>query len=223
MSISFLFLKIFENVMKKGDNRNIVYIIVFNLMKNKGWITIAVGVLLMIIIIMLIVLITRKKHHNLLIENLPEEVDGLTTMSMEPFTEGDFTYRFEGIDWMIESQDEVGARMPLTHLAWTLDTFSRRDGGVPVTLRRPFDLGTVAAQNCIEIEHLSYDTTMETGIPLSFLQCAGETEEGLPFPIDYVVFQEGKNVVVKTRARITPTSEVGFETIMSRDLTQLVE
>lgn len=112
----------------------------------------------------------KKRQQDESIEEVVE-AEGVRAGEMQAFSEGEFTYRFEGIAWTIEAEDEARVSIPVTSLAWTFENFSRRDNGIFVKFNKPFKLGSVQGI-CSEVVMLDYDTNSESGIPLSFVQCA---------------------------------------------------
>jgi hypothetical protein len=162
----------------------------------------------------------KKRQQDESIEEVVE-AEGVRAGEMQAFSEGEFTYRFEGIAWTIEAEDEARVSIPVTSLAWTFENFSRRDNGIFVKFNKPFKLGSVQGI-CSEVVMLDYDTNSESGIPLSFVQCAHVQNEET-WMSEYGVFQEGKNIVVKNRSGQELKKKTPFVTLTSKDMTQIVE
>jgi membrane protein implicated in regulation of membrane protease activity len=194
-------------------------------MKNKvlnivGWL-IAVAVLVVIIWAIARGGDGDKKRRMNEESSMADEVAGVRAQEMEAFTEGEFTYRFEGIQWFIEADDEPGVSVPVTRLSWMLDNFSRRDNGVMVTFGNPYKLSAIQGM-CSEVMNLEYDPALEEGIPLSFVECQS-TQGDETVTSEYIVLQEGKNVVVKSRSGVDLAQDTPFVLLTSKDLTQIVE
>ncbi|MCD8495052.1 MAG: hypothetical protein LRY41_00150 [Candidatus Pacebacteria bacterium] len=185
---------------------------------------IVAGVLLVILVIILIIVFSKSSGNTPEFIDLDQEqelvdgFEGIPTRPMQVFTEGEFTYSFDGIKWIVEADDEPGVGIPLTRLAWTLDNFSRRRDGIPVTLRNPFRLGTIIG-NCEERNRLTYNARRESGIPLAYMQCSVPSRGEI---IDYAIFQENHTLVVKMRTQSLGDSPRPFEKVSSFNLTQLV-
>lgn len=144
-----------------------------------------------------------------------ETTTGNQTKPMEAVIDGEFTYRFEGIDWQFETADEEGVGIPITRVNMMFENFTRRDGAPYVSFGNPYKFGIYEGL-CSEVEALDFDTEVEAGIPLGFVECVWQ-EEGTQIAL----FQEGNIIVAKSRQI---QSEDGlFKRVSSIDLTTVVQ
>lgn len=195
-----------ENTLKKTPHK-----------KTVGFIIFAVVALVLV----LIFATGNNTEEEIPLETEHEEVAGeVMSQRMRSFTEGEFTYSFRDIEWVIEAEDEAGVGVPLTRLAWTLDQFSRRASGVLVTLFNPFDLGLVRGV-CEQSTSLVFNYDERMGRPLSFASCVVPGEDTV---IDYAAFQqEDAFVVIKRREYQGDPLEAELTQITSIDLREIVQ
>lgn len=183
--------------------------------------TVGFIILAIIALVLIIVFATGNKGTEEIVEDTTSEMnEGVLTQRMRSFTEGEFTYTFRDIEWVMESEDEAGVGVPLTRLGWTLEEFSRRSSGTLVTLFNPFDLGLVRGI-CEEVPTLDFDYSEDMGRPLSYLACFVPGEDAR---IEYAAFQRNNVDIVIMRREYNDERDAGaFTEITSKNLTEIVQ
>ncbi len=184
-------------------------------MNWKVFLQIVIGLVIIAAIVLAIVLPKDKNNKD---EEKPNDRDNgseTKTGAMEPVTVGEFTYKFEGINWIFENAEEENVGVPLTRVNFMFENFSRREG-IFATFAKPYKLGAYQGE-CSEVTSLDYDKDAVTGTPLSFARCEWQenaTEIGL--------FQDGQNVVAKSRTT-TDGETSAFTDLYSIDLATVVQ
>gem|GEM_PF-1367313 len=141
--------------------------------------------------------------------------DGSSVFQMTPISQGEFTYDFDGIEWVFDTTEQGGARVPETQVAFFLDNFSRRDGS-PVRFNNPYRLGLYQG-TCGTVEILEkIDNTEIT--PLSFVRCQWENSIS-----EIALFQDGVNVIAKNRRYEVDKKIPDLTETYSIDMTTIVQ
>jgi hypothetical protein len=152
-------------------------------------------------------------------EEITPKGDPVATSFMQPYTDDEFTYTFEGIDWIFTSEDEVGVGIPATLVEWTFKNFSRREGRSFVTFGNPFTMGVVQG-HCAEVESLNFERSDNAGIPLAYTSCSADATDLIT---EFVIFQESKDIIVKRRSYSSADGVGDFEVISTQDITTLAQ
>ncbi len=167
----------------------------------KYW-NIAIGTIILAAIIVLVIIMrgnsgndnSSEDTENSVLETGASSLHGSVVNSqvMKPIEDGEFTYSFENIDWVLTSV-ENSTEESKTSVSFYFENFTRRNG-VYAQFNRPYKLGSYEG-TCTIVESLTYDTVKETGVPLSFVTCrSGEMGS------DIVLFQQDDNVIAKIRS-----------------------
>jgi len=127
-------------------------------------------------------------------------------------TEGGDVYDFSGIQWEFDTTDP-SVPFGETWLKMRFADFTRN--GSVITLRNPYKLGFQPGV-CSEIEFI--DTTIETGIPLTYVECKNDS-----ITRNIVVFQEMNNIVVKFMDTKEGVSDTTFSELYKINITTIVQ
>lgn len=168
---------------------------------------------LTIIVIILIIIFSKPKDASQDENIINEEQSETTEVSSETVvsdTEG--VYDFSGIQWEFDTED---ASVPEgeTWLKMRFADFTRN--GSVITLRNPYKLGFHPGV-CQEVDFI--DTTLEKGIPLSYVQCVSDS-----MTRDIVVLEEMNTVHVKYMDTKNGVSDTTFSPLYSIDITTIVK
>lgn len=181
--------------------------------KNKNTILWALTIVVIILIIIFSKPGNNTNEEAIINENGEEvSVDGENQTPETVATEDGNTYDFSGVQWEFDTTDpSVPAGQ--TWLKMRFADFTRN--GRAINLRNPYKLGFHPG-TCTESEFV--DTTMEEGIPLSYVVCQNETTTR-----EFVVLQEMNRVVVKYTDAVDGTQNPQFSELYSIDLTTIVQ
>lgn len=156
-----------------------------------------------------------EREEEVAMEAKEEMVAQFGTQAMEPIVDGEYTYRFDGVDWIFEANDEEGVGVPITRVNMMFKNFTRYEGALPVAFGNPYKFGIYEGV-CSEVDGIAYDQSVETGIPLGFVECVSANATTNIF-----LFQEGSDVVVKMHKSTDEVAEL--TTVTSIDLTTVVQ
>lgn len=136
-----------------------------------------------------------------------EEVQEVPAVVTQVVEEGGDVYDFSGVVWEFDTEDASVADGQ-TWLKMRFADFTRN--GATINFGNPYKLGHHDGV-CSEVNY--FDTTSESGIPVSYVECS--TEDATR---QVVVLQELNNVVIKFR----DSSEGSFSELYSVDVTDIV-
>lgn len=116
-----------------------------------------IGLVIIVIIVLAIVLpgksVRDADDQGAFVE---EELSQIT--APQAVEDGEFVYRFDGIDWDFNLIEAGSARVPETKVGFYLENFTRRESGVPATFGRPFGIGFYKGE-CVELPSISENET----------------------------------------------------------------
>lgn len=175
--------------------------------KNKNTILWA----LTIIVIILIIIFSKpgnNTNEDVVTNENGEVVTETATQTPETIAADGFTYDFTGVQW--EFDTEVAGE---TLLKMRFADFTRN--GNAINLQNPYKLGSHPG-TCAEVDFI--DTAMESGIPLSYVQCTNEE-----ITRDIVVLQEMNQVVIKYADTKDGSRDDQFSELYTIDVTTIVQ
>ena len=196
------------NTMNTNNNQHIPWY-------KDSWIWYGAGTLIIVVIVLLVVFLPK----NSLRDNDDQTInEGQNSLVMQPIVRDNYTYKFEDVKWVFESVESADGSQK-TKVNFMFENFSRNEGSF-VTFGNPYKLGTYNGE-CVSVDTLIYDTNVHKGIPLAYAECTN-VGGGQQF----VVFQEGENVVAKTRPlyqEIEGDTPVEFFNLYTINLTEVVQ
>lgn len=107
------------------------------------------------------------------IEQVVDQSDLTVVRKMTPFSEGEFTYSFDGIEWVLRPSG-TGERVAGTYVGFSFKNFTRREGGMPVQFARPFAVGNFRG-DCVGVDEITRTEGEKLdGTPIALLRCSNE-------------------------------------------------